>query len=217
MIKGKSKFEIDFEEVLTFFPKLSFRKKKDFGWIISGELDICDQEGNYWGTFQVVIEIPFSYPFCVPNVRETSNIIHRDVEWHIDGTGLCCLDVNHNLCIQSKRGINLTHFIRNVVYPYFANQLYRKTHGEYAVGSYLHGFDGIKQYYSELGISDAGLAIDIIEGMLNNKLPGRNDSCFCGKTKFKNCHLLSVNKLKSVSKKQLEEDLMDFKKEIKKY
>ncbi len=211
-MKQKSKFEIDFEEALPFFPKLNFKEDKKKGlWIISGKIDICDQDGNYWETFDIIIYIPYSYPNCVPLVREKSNIIQRDDDWHIDNLGFCCLNMDHKLQIMSKRGINLTNFIRNIVYPYFANQLYKKANGEYADGTYLHGFDGVRQYYSELNICDDGLAIKILDGIINNKIPGRNDPCFCGKAKFKNCHLKSVLILKSVTIKQLKNDLKEFK------
>lgn len=211
-MKQKSRFENDFEKAMPYFPKLTFMEDKKGGWTIRGELDICDQGGNYWETFKINIEIQSSYPFCVPKVREVSNIIDREDDWHIDKRGYCCLDIDHKLLIKSKRGIDLTDYIRNVICPYFANQLYKKEKGNYAASSYLHGFDGVRQYYAGLGIVEVDLAIKIIKGVLHNKLPSRNDPCFCGKAKFKNCHLLSVNKLKSVSKEQLKIDLENFKK-----
>lgn len=185
----KCKFEKDFEEVSQFFPKLSFKKNdKSKSWMVFGELDICDQAGEYWDTFEIIIYIAENYPYCIPLVKEKSKIIQREVDWHISEDGFCCLDIEHKLLNLKQRGINLTEFIKTKVYTYFANQLYRKSEGNYADGEYEHHFGGIRQFYEEdLKIKDVDIAIDILCKIISNRLPGRNDPCPCGKGKFKNC------------------------------
>jgi ubiquitin-protein ligase len=206
----KSKFEKDFSDVTQFFPKLGY-KKTDKGWVVSGKLDICDQAGDYWNTFDIVINVPMTYPYCSPSVIEASKIIQRENDWHIGDDGSCCLDIPHRLWILQKVGTNILDFIRNKVYPYFANQVYRENAEHYAAGEYKHYFEGVQQFYAEdLGIQGADLAIQILQRIIANQLPGRNDPCICGKNKFKNCHMKSVDLLKLVPIDKLKEDLESF-------
>ena len=104
----RSNFEKDFQEAIQFFPKLRYRKsEKEKMWVVSGELDICDQVGDYWATFFVAIYLSFSYPYCTPRVREISKIVHREDDWHINDEGFCCLDIEHRMMLRAKRGIKL--------------------------------------------------------------------------------------------------------------
>jgi hypothetical protein len=207
-------FENDFEETTQFFPKLKYRKiEKDKIWVVSGELDISDQVGDYWGTFTIAIYLSASYPYCMPIVKEISNVIKRDDDWHIDEDGNCCLDIEHKMLLLKKRGMNLADFLKNKVYPYFANQIYKKNIGKYASGEYLHNFEGIQQFYQEeLNIGNVELAIKILQGIILRKLPFRNDLCFCGEKKFKLCHLKSVDFLRSMPVERLKTDLEEFSK-----
>lgn len=210
----RSKFEKDFEKVTQLFPKLKYKwDEKSKNWILYGEMDICDEVGDYWNSFEIKIYISKSYPFCIPLVQEKSKSIKREADWHIDDQGFCCVEIEHKLQILKIRGVDIVNFIKLKIYPYFANQLYRQNKGIYAAGEYGHGFEGIKQFYEEdLNIKSIDLAINIIKKVIANQFPGRNESCPCGNGKFKNCHLRSVELLKSISKKQLIEDLGNFQK-----
>lgn len=208
--KRKSPFERDFGAALERFPKLSYHwSTKVKMWIITGELDICDTEGVYWNTFQITMLVPRSYPYCVPIVAERSNIIPRDIEWHISSEGICCLDVDHNLKAMAKKGINLTAFIKDKVYTYFANQLYKLEKNEYAGKEYAHHLDGIIQYYQETHhLSDKQTIIAMLSRLTNNSLLGRNDKCPCGSgKKIKHCHQNSIDILKTLGNEQLSTDL----------
>lgn len=207
-------FENDFTEATRFFPKLKYRKiEKEKMWVVSGELEIIDRVGDYWGTFVIAIFLPASYPYCVPLVKEISNIIKREDDWHIDEDGYCCLDIEHKMLWLQKRGMNLTNFIKNKVYPYFSNQIYKENTGKYAAGEYLHNFEGVQQFYQEeLNIGNVELAVKILQGIISKKLPLRNDLCFCGERKFKSCHLKSVDFLHSLPVERLKTDLEDFSK-----
>ena len=147
---GKSRFERDFEIAKARFPKLRYsRSKKLDSWVIAGELDICDTKGIYWDTFDLFIIVPRAYPYCVPLLLENSEIIPRDIDWHINSKGFCCYDVDHNLTIMSKTGIDLLDFIANKIYSYFANQLYKLNKNKYAGAEYAHHLEGVIQYYIE--------------------------------------------------------------------
>ncbi|MCF8350510.1 MAG: hypothetical protein K9H15_05040 [Bacteroidales bacterium] len=213
-MRKRCKFEWDFEEIKGFFPKLSYiYNEKSKIWIIFGELDICDQRGNYWDTFDIEISLPITYPYCFPLVKETSKKIIRDAEWHIDKDGYCCVDIDHRLLVLEKRGMNLLIFIKNKIYPYFANQIFKKSKNVYAADTYNHNFEGIMQFYEEdLNIKNNKLAINLLKKVINNNLPERNEICPCGKTKFKYCHFDSVEFLKCLPSHRLQKDLEEFSK-----
>lgn len=206
--------ETDLEEIQEIFPKLKYFIKDDLR-AVRGEIDICDCEGNYWETFKIAVVIPKNYPFGVPQLLELSKIIERDKDRHISEEGLCCVDMDHELLVQSKKGIKLLDFIKNQVYPFLCNQLYFDLESEYANGEYQHYFDGVRQFYSRrLRLDDPALIVKILQLVLANKVPKRNVICPCGKDKIKKCHEKEINFLKSVGAQKLKKDLIEFQKLI---
>lgn len=208
----KSRYERDFKKVEDRFPKLrNDYDSKTRQWIITGDLDICDTAGDYWGTFKIKMFVPQSYPHCVPCVQELSNIIPRHADWHIDDNGLCCLDIEHRLYVLSRKGIVLDQFISEKVYSFFANQLYKLRNEQYAGEEYKHNFDGVVQFYQE----DLDLIPELAVTFLGKILDGtieRNILCPCGsKKKVKYCHWPSVQFLKSINTARLIIDHHNFK------
>lgn len=198
-----STFEKDFKILQEYFPKLSFRTSKDCTfWQIEGKIDIQDTSNAFLETFDIVIKVPKSYPYCIPKVYEKSQHIERHTDWHIAKDGECCVDIENRLRVEAKRGINILNFIRKKVYCYFANQLYKMHFKEYANGEYKHYTEGILQYYLE----DLGfVSIDQTLRVLNhlNISPGidRNGLCPCGSTKkTKKCHLQQIITINSAGK-----------------
>lgn len=208
------RFKQDFVEVENRFPKLSHKWHANQKlWIISGELDICDTEGFYWNTFDIMIAVPHNYPFCIPIVLEISTLIPRDVNWHISEEGVCCIDVSHNLIVLSKDGINICDFIIEKIYPFFANQLYRLEVDKYAGEEYKHFFDGIIQYYlEEHKLADEETVLRILSHILEKKATPRNENCPCGsKKKAKFCHLRSINIIKKLGHERINSDIENIK------
>lgn len=214
-LKTRKILEQDIKKVSEFFPKLKLVWASKFStWSLDGELDICDINGEYWSTFEIIVYIPKSYPNGIPLVEEKSNLIPREIDRHISEEGYCCLDVTHKLSYKALTGIYLLEFLQNSVYPYFANQLYYNKNEHFAGAEYKHNFDGVIQFYDEsLNVKDAKSAILILEGIILNNIPGRNDNCLCGSNKkMKQCHIKTIDFLKSLDKKLLEDDLARFKK-----
>lgn len=213
MIQEK-KFDRDFSKAQNVFPKLKASwDSKNQCWFILGEIDICDVKGEYWGSFDILIHVPKSYPYCLPTVKEVSSHIKRIDDWHINNDGVCCFDVEHKMLLYAKRGINILNFLKDYVYPYFANQLYKFETKKYAGEEYKHHFEGIKQFYSEdLNIQDAKTAVLILEAVLKNDIPGRNAKCICLRDKFKKCHLSTVDFLMRLPRERLRQDLDEFMK-----
>lgn len=177
-----------------------------------GELDICDTKDKFLSTYEIEIKIPNKYPYGVPVLIEIGNKIPRDDDRHIDDFGTCCVDLDHELEFRSRKKFFLVDFIKEKVYPYLSNQIHFDKEKEFANGEWGHGFKGVKQFYtSKLKINDNQLTVDILNAILDNKIPGRNADCFCGESKFKKCiHYGSVMYLMSVTKLQLAKDLRGF-------
>ena len=177
-----------------------------------GELDICDDEGIYWDTFEIEIVVPKKFPYAIPKVFELSGKILRVNDRHISENGLCCLDMEHELLRIASQGVSLCDFIVDKVYTFFANQLFFDKMGKYANGEYPHGFEGVQYFYSKkLNLNDPVVIIRFLNLILKNQVPGRNDCCPCQSgRKFKTCHLKSLEYLKSISPHRLKEDLKGF-------
>lgn len=212
----KSLFEKHFVEVGQRFPKLSYRYNRKYNcWRVDGELDICDTKGEYWGTFKIAIYVPQTYPYCVPLIQEMSQIIPRDIDWHISPDGICCIDITHRLIAMSVKGISIADFIAEKVYPFFANQLYRIEVKNYAGKEYEHAFCGIKQFYREELLLSEDAAIKVLNALTESLQLERNAPCLCGSgIKMKKCHLSALELLKAVGVKQLRQDLVAFVNEI---
>jgi len=211
--------ERNISSFLNTYPKFKYyeRPKKKCS-ILKGTIDICDVDGNYWDSFKIEIYIEKQkYPYCVPIVKETSKKIDRIDEWHVSEDGFCCLDIDHELEYLSKRGINIISFYQEKVYPFFTNALYKMKEGNYANEEYKHHFDGVVQFYDQkLKLKEISIIKKILTSVLNNNIPGRNQICLCGEEiKIKNCHLTTINFLKSLSKDRIRKDLNGFN-ELKK-
>lgn len=197
---------------LETFPKLSYTCGKKL-LSVDGELDICDQEGNYWGTFHIRILLSYAYPYCVPLLYEKSKVIPRNIDFHIDINGLCCVDIDHKLLVRSKHGLTIRDYLIEWVYPFLANQLYRMKEARYVGEEYAHHFEGVRQFYSEdLRLNDEA-AMKMLEAILSKVNDGRNDLCPCGSgIKLKRCHWNAYIFLKSVGLAVLKSDLRKFQK-----
>lgn len=206
-------FEKDFAGIQDFYPKLNSRRSDEpKGWIVSGELDICDQDGTYWDTFDIGIFIPAGYPYAVPTTMERSQLIPREIDWHISPKGVCCLDIDHNLLLAARKGLLLSDYLKNKVYPYFANQLHKRHKGTYAGEEYAHHFEGVIQFYREkLLLASTEQALSFINLVIGHHKPGRNARCPCGSgKKLKHCHQETLDILKDIGPAALKDDLAGF-------
>jgi hypothetical protein len=215
ILKAKSLFERDFTIAKERFPKLKYGwNAKIKMWVVTGELDICDMVGVYWNTFQITMLVPRGYPYCVPIVAERSDIIPRDIDWHISPEGICCLDADNSLIAMSKAGINLGDFIAEKVYTFFANQIHKLESKKYAGAEYAHHTAGVIQYYvEELNIPSAEATLQTLKRVLYKQGLGRNNKCPCGSgLKLKNCHETGIETIKSFGPVKIEKDIENIEK-----
>ena len=64
----------DIEKTIEKFPKLKPFYFETETWL-KGEIDICDNCGEYWDSFKVKLIIHSSYPYDVPTLIELDNRI----------------------------------------------------------------------------------------------------------------------------------------------
>lgn len=208
--KNKSAFERDFIAVKERFPKLNYGWNAEIKmWVITGDLDICDTKGAYWNTFQITILVSRGYPFCIPIVAERSNLIPRDIDWHISPEGICCLDAEHSLITLSKKGIYLANFIAEKVYSFFANQIHKLESKAYAGTEYAHHTAGVIQYYlEELKMPSVEATLQTLIHIFNKQGLGRNDKCPCASgLKLKFCHEKAIEIIKSFGPVKIKKDV----------
>lgn len=204
----------EIEMVSQLYPKLKIIYSEEKLIKLEGDLDITDIEDNYLETFKISILLPPKFPFAVPEVREKSNIIPRIIDRHISPNGVCCLDIDHELLFLAASGIQLSQFIRQKVYPFFANQVYYIAFGLFAGEEYAHYDKGVIQfYYEKLNFPSASSVDKILSILLKyNKLPKGDFQCFCGSSKlYKDCHQKAVDFLKKMPISRLKKDLKLFK------
>jgi hypothetical protein len=206
-------FYKQFVLVERMFPKLKYSWSTSIkSFLISGDLDICDVYGNYWDTFNICLVVGDAFPYSVPILVERSKKIPRLESRHISEEGICCMDMEHKLLKRARRGLNIAEFIKEQVYPYFANQLYYQKEKKFANSEWDHNFKGVVQFYAEeLGLTDPELIVMFLTKLLSKSLPERNAPCVCKVVKYKKCkHYDSMNFLSDLPRARLEKDLEEF-------
>ncbi len=176
---------------------------------LKGILNISDKEGNNLGQYLVEIRRSLGYPFAYPRAYEIGGDIPIGADYHKYSDNSLCLDVAAHERIVCNAGLDICRFIKDVLIPHLANQLYKKITGQYA-DEYSHGADGVREFYTELCKSDKSA---ILRGCYNYAFGGskigRNELCFCGsQLKYKRCHEEAINALQIIGRKQV---IMDFK------
>ena len=193
----------DLSLVLAKYPKLELADNT-----LLGEIDIFDNNDNYYSSYEIKIAIPKGYPHVFPSVCETGGRIPRIADRHINNDeGDCCVCVLQEADIRAKRGITILDFINEYVIPFFANQIYYEANGEWANGEYKHGLAGILQYYCEtFETQDIKVILKGIDIYLkDNTKP--YERCFCGSgKKIKRCHRKALFELGYMSKKRILDD-----------
>lgn len=202
----------EFDSIKNSHPNLQSVFKDNF-WHLVGSVDIIDEFGVNWDNYQIKILFPHDFPNAVPIMYETGGRIEQNDDNHINPGGSCCLSVPALEMIILKKGITISRFLEELAIPFLANQTYKEKTGDYANGEFGHGVSGLYQFYTQAFDNDNPLVIfKGFEAIILNKIPGRNDPCFCGaEEKFKNCHLKSIEYLSPVSRKILTKDFQVIK------
>jgi len=189
--RSYSSFYRQLDSVIKKYPNLKIAEfDGEFG--IKGILDILNEENEVVGSFSIEIKYRLEFPYRFPLLYEVGGDIQNEADWHKYPDGRCCITVDPDEILKCKDGISVITFIENYAIPYFANQIYRFQNDKYLNGEYSHGFDGFREFYSELfkttDTSKWREYVDIVSSGKTLKMD-RNKPCFCGSgLKYKFCH-----------------------------
>jgi len=198
-----------FEIAKQRFPKLHQPVRIGELWEISGAIDVIDDEGSLWDTYDIKITIPKNYPAEIFELQETGNKIKKDVGWH-NGRS-CCVSTNATIFSTLGEDLSLLNWLVKFAHPFLANHIVKKETGAYAGGEFPHYIDGTIVGYEKLFDLQGALMVynklKILCSVLNL---GRNNKCFCGSgLKFKKCYLHSpfTHKFSGIPYSLLQKDL----------
>lgn len=194
-------FESDIKIVPGSFNKLSL-VETDGEQFLTGALDIIDNAGRLWDTYQVEIRGSESYPTAFPKLFEVGNAFPKIVDWHVYESydKSCCIDIPPNERILCKDGLHVLKYIQQFAIPYLANQTFRRNEGYYLYGEYPHGIFGKIEYYQgKLKAKTPPELIDMLYLIIQGYHPDRTAYCpFCKKIKFRNCHRAVFRELSAI-------------------
>ena len=194
-----AQFEKDILAVSEIYSKLAIAESGGEK-ILKGALDVVDNDGRIWDTYQIEIHSSEEYPYLFPKLFETGNSFPKIVDWHVyeSDDKSCCVDVTPNEILICKKGLSVLEYIQRFAIPYLANQTYRKREGYYLYGEYSHGILGrIEFYQSKLKAQSFLQLIQMIVLILKGYKPARTAICpFCHKSKFRKCHKQAFAELK---------------------
>lgn len=206
MNKGEQLFLAEAYNVVKSYNKLQVVEANGKA-IISGELNLIDEQGNHHDTYAIEIHPDSNYPNCFPLVFEVGGRIPRNIDWHVfESDGHCCITTYPEEIIACRKGITLHRFIEDQVKPYFYSQTFRRLEG-YFLKERSHGFLGDIEFFKEILKTDN--IFDIAKWLyfiLQRKEPSRNEKeCFCGKkVMYRKCHRDAYRKLATFSDEELE-------------
>lgn len=197
MEKGYSIFVDQLNQVIHRYPdfEISSKNGKEF---LRGNLEIIDDEGKSWESFQVKIKYKEGFPYRFPKVFETSDRIPKIADWHIYKDGSCCIDVLPSEIIKCRDGITIVDFIENELTPYLFNQAYRMVEGYYVNAGYSHGLMGIYEFFSSRlrTRKDVRKTLSLMHYIATKPRLNRSNKCFCGSNElFRKCHMQAYDEL----------------------
>jgi SEC-C motif. len=183
-----------YQEAKEKFPKLLKPKRVDNGWEIDGLIDVIDDEGSFWDTYQVKIIVPDKFPDQLFELHETGNKIQKGAEWHNNDS--CCLSTNAVMFSEMAGNITLLNWLDKFAYPFLANHVFKVKTGHYANEEFDHGNAGIIQgYFKVFRTNNLSLVLEKLNLITGIKSLGRNDPCFCNSgKKYKQCFLKDPKK-----------------------
>jgi len=179
-----------YESAKQKFPKLDQPERVGEVWEIKGSIDVIDDEGSQWTTYDVKIVVPEKSPQELFELHETGNKIPKEPKWHNGNS--CCLSTNAVMFSEMAGNLTLLNWLEKFAHPFLANHIYKIKTGHYANEEFEHGTEGIIHgYYKIFRTSDLNEVMTRLKLMCGVMKLGRNAPCFCqsGK-KYKRCFLI---------------------------
>lgn len=162
-------------------------------WRIDGIIDVVDDDGCYWDSYDISIVLSKEYPNDLPTLIETGKKIERTADWHISADGQCCLSTRAKMFYDLNGEITLLRWLNQFAHPFLANHVYRKKTKHYANEEFTHGVQGIIEGWKKiLQVNTESKVLHHLEYMSGSRTMSKNELCFCGRGKlYKRCFLLN--------------------------
>jgi len=206
----------DLESTVKYFPKLEIIESEN-GPFLLGEVDILHPIKNeIIDTFTVEIIFPRNYPYCFPNVTETSGKIERIPDRHIyTNTNNLCFSVFAEERIKCYYGITTKWFIDHVLVPRLAEEYIVNQGGKYT-HEYSHGQLGDLEFYLKKFCTGSPTEVmRYLNLILEVRFPKHYEKCGCGSgKKFKKCHRVIFEDLKRLGDKFIVNEIFKLEKLI---
>jgi hypothetical protein len=199
------------------YPKLQHFIQENNTWKINGVIDVIDDEGGYWDSYEISIIMLDDYPDSLPILIETSNKIERHIDWHMMSGGVCCLSTQAKMFYDLGGDITLVKWLNKFAHPFLANHVYRIKKGHYASEEFSHGNKGIIEGWKKIiPLKDNNQILAYLQHMVGVKRLSLNQPCFCGsRKKYKRCYLLNQkDHLMNIPVSQIIKDIKAMSKEI---
>jgi len=183
-----------FEEANKSYTKLLQPKQVGDTWEIEGCIDVVDDEGSLWDTYNIKIIVPAKFPDQLFELQETGNKIPKGPEWH--NNDFCCLSTNAVMFSEMVGNITLLNWLDKFAHPFLANHVFKSKTGHYANEEFEHGDAGIIQgYFKVFRTNDLSIVLEKLKLITGTKKLGRNDPCFCSSgKKYKRCFQTGIEK-----------------------
>ena len=161
-------------------------------WPVYGETFLIDK-------YSIKVVLPDDYPLTVPSVYELEGKIPRIADRHINGDGSCCIFAPPERWEQWPLGVGIDVLFNGPIKYYFFSQAYFDREQVWPLGEWLHGNEGVVQYYMvRLGVTSIPELKRLLI-MINIKKQTTFWSCPCGsKKKYSICHKDKVEKLEKI-------------------
>lgn len=214
---GMEIIEKHFLDAKERYPKLKHLIQGNNAWKIDGIIDVIDDEGGYWDSYEVSIVMDTDYPNSLPILVETGNKIERHIDWHMIPGGVCCLSTPAKMFYELGGDITLVKWLNEFAHPFLANHVYKVKTGQYANEEFSHGNKGILEGWRKIiPLIDSSQILLYLQQMVGKSKLSLNQLCFCGSgKKYKRCYLLNQkDHLMNIPTKQILNDINAISREI---
>jgi len=150
---------------------------------IAGAFVVRGTSGEELDRYSISIVLLPDFPDRLPIVRETGGRIPWHEDRHVERDGRACVMIEEDRWRCFPAGSSVIDFIRVPVANFFLSQSYFEEHGEWPLGEWEHGLDGIFQYYRWLIGTESNLTVYRFLYMLAKRDAKLHYECPCGSGK----------------------------------
>jgi len=196
-----------FEQLHDTFPGLQLKETEDGRFIVVGNLGFTASHNGKTikDDYDIEMSIPDDYPQHPPTVKETSNKIPKNKDYHVNvSDGTLCLGAPLAVKSTFAKQRSLLWFVEKQVVPFLFGISYKLKYGEFPFGELSHGAKGLLEHYLELFSVESDVAALELLRLLAVGNYDEHAVCPCGSgLKIKKCHR---KVLKKARKRQSREE-----------